>query len=104
MNRGRRAKGRVGAGVVCVSLFIVFVCHTSPPPLPSSVSPLAPRVCVADKREEEAGSRHSAVCLGCLPCQARDQVKGPRCGAPPQLLPAFVSPTPPTQQEALLRR
>ncbi|KAM7368891.1 hypothetical protein PAMP_013195 [Pampus punctatissimus] len=92
MNEGR-------VRVVCVSLFIVFFC---PPPSLLSVSPSAPGVCVADKtgeeeEEEEAGSRYGAVCLGCLPRQARDQVKGPRCGAPtaPPCLCLPNSPPPP---------
>jgi len=112
MNGGGKGKG---VRVVCVSLSIVLICQAtlslspSPPPA-SSVSPLAPGVCVADKREAEepTGSRHGAVCLGRLPCRAREQVKGPcsegspaprcLCTLPP--LPSAGSPFEGMRQQA----
>lgn len=100
--------GRGGVGVLRVSLFIVFTCPLpsppSPPipPPPSSVSPSAPGVCVADKR---GGGEQTRCCLSgpVCPRQARDQVKGPVCGAP-SALPAFVCPsiaTPPSRNPFL---
>lgn len=111
-NGGLRSRG---VGVLRVSLFIVFTGPLPSPPLPRrlfllppfSVSPSAPGVCVADKRRGGGGGVEQTRC--CLsgpvcPCQARDRVKGPVCGAP-SALPAFVSPsmaTPPPSRNPFL--
>lgn len=68
MNGGLR---RRGAGVLRVTLFIVFICplpsplavYFSSPPLQSRSRPLGP-VWLIKEEEEAAESRHAAVCLG----------------------------------------
>lgn len=104
-NGGLRRRG--GWGTPCQSLHCVHLPTSLPPRRlfllpPSSVSPSAPGVCVADKR---GGGEQTRCCLSgpVCPCQARDQVKGPVCGAP-SALPAFVCPsiaTPPSRNPFL---
>lgn len=104
-NGGLGRMGGLGYSVSVSSL--CSLAHFPPPsppipPPPSSVSPSAPGVCVADKR---GGGEQTRCCLSgpVCPCQARDQVKGPVCGAP-SALPAFVCPsiaTPPSRNPFL---
>lgn len=86
MNGGGRRRVRV----VRVSLFIVFIC---PPPSLLSVSPSAPGVCVADKRERRRRQGVDTVLSVWAVCPAGPgtRSKGLAVGLP-LLLPAFVSP------------